>query len=138
MLVFPSINFSLHFILMIAVEGSSAFFCPTYPLPSRQRVRSRRLTKEKLGFNFELEQLERYPSRRSRRRYKGRCNHCTRRDGKSWRRAGGNMGVAVAAEPSSSLSAELWKIRTIPHGGVCVSVKEREGREGEARRRVCN
>lgn len=59
-------------------------------------------------------------------------------DGKSWRRAGGNMGVAVAAELSSSLSAELWKIRTIPHGGVCVSVKEREGREGETRRRVCN
>lgn len=121
MLVFPSINFSLHFILMIAVEGSSAFFCPAYPLPSRQRVRSRRLTKEKLGFNFELEQLERYPSRRSRRRYKGRCNHCTRRG--RWKKlaesrrqhGGGGRGRAEQL----SLSGTLENKNNPARRGMC-------------------
>lgn len=51
--------------------------------------------------------------------------------GKSWRRAGGNGGVAVGRGSRAALSAELWKIRTIPRNRVCVRKREKEGEEGK-------
>lgn len=122
---------------MIAVLGSSAFFCPTYPLPSWQRVRPRRLTKEKLGFNFELEQLERYPSRRSRHRYKGRCNHCTRRG--RWKKLAKSRwqlrGGGRSRQPHSSLSrgGTLENKNNPAQRGMCEKEREREGQKGRAR-----